>query len=151
MGLGWASPDPGFGLAIEMLGGDPGAERNIAVISQGLSGKGFTPEDAPPSLNHIQPRRSDRNEGVLDAGMGFQPLPDRPTGMTGEVVGNQVEVSRRIRPVQRLQQLQITARIACARRLRQRLPIADAQRSIHPDFGWSAVVIQGHLDAMPIG
>ena len=94
MRLGRASPDPGFGVAIEVLGGDPGHVGNVVIIGQRLSREGFAPEDAPPALNQIEPGRSHRNEGVLDARMGFQPLPDGATGVAGEVIGNQVEVPR---------------------------------------------------------
>jgi hypothetical protein len=121
-------------MAIEVLGRDPGHEGNVVVIGQRLSGKSFAPEDPPPPFNQIQPRRSDRNESVLDAGMGFQPLPDGTAGVAGEVVGNQIQVTSRIGLIQRLEQLQIATGIAGASGLGQRLPIPDAERSIDPDF-----------------
>ena len=125
MGLGRPSPDPGFGMAIEVLGGDPGHEGNVVIIGQRLSRKGFAPEDPPPALNEIEPRRSHRNEGVLDAGMGFEPLPDRPAGVAGEVIGNQVEVARRVGAVQGLKELQVPRGVARKSGLGQRVPIAD--------------------------
>jgi hypothetical protein len=111
MGLGWASPDPGCSMTIQVLGGDPGDIGNVVVIGQGLPGKGVAPEDAPPALNQIQPSRSHRDEGMLDPGMSIQPLPDRTTGVAGEVVGNQREISVRVGPVQRLEQIEIAAGI----------------------------------------
>jgi hypothetical protein len=81
MGLGWASPDPGSRVAIEVLCRDSGHVGNVMIISQRLSGEGFAPEDPPAAFNQIEPGRSDRNEGVLDAGMGFEPFPDGTTGM----------------------------------------------------------------------
>jgi len=102
MGPGRASPDPGLGVAIEMLSRAPGHISNIVIIGQRLSCEGFAPEDPPPALDQIQPRRSHWNEGVLNAGMGVEPFPDRPAGVAGQVVGDQVQVPARIGVVQRL-------------------------------------------------
>ena len=105
MALGRASPDPGFRVAIEMLGRNLGHVGDVVIIGQRLSSKGFAPEDPPPALNQIQPGRSYRNESMLDAGMGFEPLPNRTAGMAGQVIGNQVQVPGRIRVVERLEEL----------------------------------------------
>lgn len=88
MRLRWPSPDPGLGMAVEVTGGDPRDVGDVMVISQRLAREGFAPEDAPPPFDQIEPGRSHGNEGVLDAGMGLQPLPDGATGVTGEVIGN---------------------------------------------------------------
>jgi hypothetical protein len=61
----------------EVQGGDTGYEHNIVIIGQRLPSEGFTPEDAPPSLNQIQPGGSHRNEGMLDPRMGLEPFPER--------------------------------------------------------------------------
>ena len=50
---GRASPDPGFGMAVEVVGGNPGHVGDIVVVGQGLPGKGFTPEDPPPPLDQV--------------------------------------------------------------------------------------------------
>jgi hypothetical protein len=63
-------------MATRVLCGDPRHGGNIVVIGQGLSSKGFAPEDAPPTFNQVEPYGSHRNEGMLDAGMGFEPFPD---------------------------------------------------------------------------
>ncbi len=34
MRFGWASPDPGCSVAIEVLGGDPGHESNVMIIGE---------------------------------------------------------------------------------------------------------------------
>ena len=135
MGLGWSSPDPGVGVAIEVLGRDPGHVGNIVIIGQRLSREGFAPEDPPPALNQIQPRRSHRNEGMLDPRMGFEPFPDRATGVAGQVIGNQVEVPRRIGAVERLEELQIAGGVAGASGLGQRLAIADRGAPYTQTFG----------------
>jgi hypothetical protein len=129
MGLGWASPDPGLGMAIEMLRGNTGDVGDIVVIGQRLSGKGFAPKDPPPAFNQVQPGRSHRNEGVLDAGMNVEPLPDGSTGVAGEIVGNQVEVSARVRAVHGLKERQIATGVARKSGLGQRLASAWPSRT----------------------
>jgi hypothetical protein len=126
-------------------------EGNIVLIGQRLPSERLAPEDAPPPLDQIEPGRSHRDEGVLDAGMGRKPLPDRATAVTGEVIGHQVEVPSRVRAVYGLEQLEIATSIPGACRLGERLPIPDAQRPIDPDFLQSAVVVEGHFDAVPVG
>jgi hypothetical protein len=151
MRLGWASPDPGLGMTIEVLGGDTGDEGNIVLISQRLPREGLAPEDAPPSLDQIEPRGTHRNKGVLDARMGFEPLPDGTTGVAGQVIGNQVEVASRIGAVQRLEQVEVARRVAGTRGLGQRLAVADREGSIDPDLRRSPVIVEGDLDAVAIG
>jgi hypothetical protein len=150
MGLRWPPPDPRLGMAIEVVGGDTGYERNIVIIGQRLPREGFAAEDPPPPFDQIEPGGSYRNEGVLDPRMGLQPFPDRPARMAGQVVGNQVEVPARVRAVQRLEQLQIATGVACASGLGQRLSVSDAQRSLHPHLRRSPVVIERNLNPVSI-
>ena len=151
LGLGEASPDPGGGVTVQVLGGDLGHVGDIVVISQGLSSEGLAPEDPPPALNQIQPGSSHWNEGVLDLRMGFEPLPDRATAVAGQVVGNHIERAGRIGAVHHLEQIQVARGVARARCLGESMPIADAQRPIHPDVLESSVIIEWDLDAPPIG
>ena len=145
------APHPGRGMAVEVRCSDPGDVGDVVIVGQGLSSEGFAPEDPPPSLNQVQPRRSHRDEGMPDPRVGFEPVPDRTTGVAGEVVGDQVQVPGRIGAVQRLEQLQLAAGIAGASRLGQRLPIPHAQGALDPDFLWPAIVVERDLDAVPIG
>jgi hypothetical protein len=151
MGPGWATPDPGVGMAIEMLGGDPRHEGNVMIIGQRLPREGFAPEDAPPAFNEIEPGRSYRNEGMLDPRMGFEPLSDRTTGVAGQVISNQVKAASRIGAVQRLEQVEVAHRVTGARGLGQCPAVADRESPIDPDFRRSPVVIQGDLDPVPVG
>ncbi len=151
MGLGRSSPGPGCGVAIEMLRRDLGHVGNVMIIRQRLPSEGLAPEDAPPSLNQVEPGGTHRDEGVLDAGMSFQPLPDRATAMAGEVVGNQVKVPRWVGPIHGLEHLQIAGGIPGTSRLGERVPIADAEGCIDPDFLWPSVVVERDLDAVPVG
>jgi hypothetical protein len=112
MGLGRPPPDPGSGMPIEVIGGAPRDIRDIVVIGQRRPGEGFAPEDPPPPFNQIQPGRADRNEGLPNARMGFQPRADRATGVAGEVVGNQIEIPCRVGAVQRLQQVEVATGVA---------------------------------------
>jgi hypothetical protein len=65
MRLGQPSPDPGLGVAIEMLGRHTGYVGNVVIIGQGLSGESFAPKDPPPLLDQVEPRRSHRYEGMF--------------------------------------------------------------------------------------
>ena len=55
MGLERASPDPGLGMAIEMLGRDTGHVGNVVIVGQRMPSEGFAPEDGPqPSIKLSQ-------------------------------------------------------------------------------------------------
>ncbi len=79
------------------------------------------------------------------------PLPNGATAVTGEIIGNQIQVALRIRLVERLQQRKIPRGMTGERCLRQRLAISYAERAIHPPFLRSSGVVQGDFDAMARG
>ena len=83
--------------------------------------------------------------------MGFEPFPDGTTGVAGQVVGNQIQVPGRIGAVQRLEQVEVASGVAGASGLGQCPAISDREGSIHPDLGWSPVVVQWHFDPVPVG
>ena len=128
-------------MAIELRRGDARDIGDVVVVGQGLSGERFAPEDAPPPLNQIEPRGADRNEGVLDARMGFEPFPDRATAVTGEIVGDEVKIPVRIGVVKGLEQREIAAGVAGRSGLGQCLPIPDTQCPIDPDFVGAALIV----------
>jgi hypothetical protein len=43
----WASPDPGFGMAVELGGGDSGNRGDVVGVGDRDPGEGFAPEEAP--------------------------------------------------------------------------------------------------------
>lgn len=127
MRLGRPPPDPGVGVAIEVLGSGPSDEGDVMVIGQRLPGERCAPEDPPPARNQIEPGRAHWNEGLLDTGMRLQPLPDGTTGVARQVVRDEIEFAGRIGAIQRLQELQIAAGVARGSRLGERLTVADPQ------------------------
>jgi hypothetical protein len=150
MGRGWASPDPRLGASSELVRGDTGHVGNVAVIGQRLPGEGFAPRDAPPALDEVEPGGSHRNTGVPDARMCCSPVPDRATGVAGEMVGNQREVAPGIGAVQRLEQVEVACRVARGSGLGQRLTVMHRERPIAPDLLWSPVVVERSRDPVAV-
>ncbi len=71
--------------------------------------------------------------------------------MAGEVVGDDVEVARRIVGFEALKQSDVVRRVARGGASGQFLAIAHTQRSLDPGFLGTATVIQRCFDAMSIG
>jgi hypothetical protein len=94
--LGRASPHPGFGSQIELSGRDTGSLFNLLGGGLALSSQRITPEEAPPALLQVQPAGPGGDEDVLDAWMPFQPGARLQAGMTGEVIGDDQDVTRRM-------------------------------------------------------
>jgi hypothetical protein len=67
-----------------------------------LAGKRFTAEEPPPVLNEVEPGGANRDEGVLDPRMRAEPVADGATAVTGELVGDEGEISLGKGVVQRL-------------------------------------------------
>ncbi len=63
------APDPRARMTIELGGGEAGGVGDVIGAGQRDAGEGFAAEDAPPALDEVQPRRADRDEGMLDARM----------------------------------------------------------------------------------
>src|SRR5712691_5828808 len=84
----WASPDPGFGLAVEVSGGDTRDVGAVVGVGQRHAGAGCAPKNAPPAFDEIEPGGASGNEGVVDPRVGGQPVPDGTTGVAGQVIGN---------------------------------------------------------------
>jgi hypothetical protein len=82
---------------IELFGGYPRSQFDLLVVSKVLPGQGFSAEHPPPCLLQVQPGCPLRDEHLLYSRMDGQPLPDRRALMTGEVVGNEIDVSGWIR------------------------------------------------------
>jgi hypothetical protein len=87
---------------------------------------------------------------VLDPWMVRQPVPNRPPVVTGQVVGDHIEIALRVGLVEGLRQRQIASRIAGPRGPSQHPPVADTQRPIDPHRVGSPLVGQRHLDAVTV-
>src|SRR5262249_45505454 len=145
---GWAPPDPRARVAVELSSGDTGDVGDVVVVGQGLPSKGLATEEAPPPFNQIEPRRPNGNEGLGDARVVWQPVANGTTEVTGQVVGDKVQVAVGIGVVNGLQERKVARGVACGRRLSQHLPRAHAQRPVDPDLLASAVLAQRRLDAV---
>jgi hypothetical protein len=58
--------------------------------------------------------------------MDLQPFPDRETLVAGEIVGNEVNVARRVRLFDRLEQLQVALCVQRGTGERERLAVFDS-------------------------
>jgi hypothetical protein len=104
---GWAAPHPWFRFAIQLPGGDPRRLSDLVAVGEIHPGQRLPPEHTPPRLDEVQPRRSFRDERVLDPGMLLQPLSDQSTLVGLEVVGDQVDETLRDGMLYLLQQSQV--------------------------------------------
>jgi hypothetical protein len=69
-------------------------------------------------------------------------------GIPGDAVGDQIEITVRIRVFEPLQQRKVARGIACGRGLRQRLSLLRAQRAVDPNLVWTAIIVQGRFDTV---
>src|SRR5262245_1235593 len=81
-----ASPDPGRGPRVEVLGRHAGGQSDLFGVGEGLPGERLAAEEAPPAFRQIQPAGSCREGDRVHAWMLPQPLLDGPTGVAGAVV-----------------------------------------------------------------
>src|SRR4051812_38717818 len=49
----WSSPDPGFGVGVELAGGQLGGVGALGRVGEGLPGQGVPADDAPPGLLQV--------------------------------------------------------------------------------------------------
>lgn len=147
---GWTSPDPRAGVAIKLGGSDARGIRDVVVVGQGRTGERLASEEAPPPFNQIEPGGADRNEGVLNARMSRQPVLNGATGVAGEIVGNQVQVTLRIRLVEGLQQREVASGVARGCRLGEHVAVPHAECAVDPHLVGSPLIVERHLDAVPV-
>jgi hypothetical protein len=148
VGRRWASPDPGFGVAVELSRGDGGDIRDVSGVGDRHAREGFTPEEAPPALDKVEPGGARWDEGVLETRVSGQPVPDRTTAVAREIVGNEIELTLGIGLVECVQERQLAHRVAGGCGLRQDLAGAHAERAVDPHLLQSAVILQRRLDAV---
>src|SRR5258708_2584392 len=92
--LGRSAPDPGIGSPVELSGSDASGLLNLIRVGKALAGQRIATEKAPPALLQVEPARPSGNEDVMDARMPFQPGACLETVVTGEIIGDDVEVAR---------------------------------------------------------
>ncbi len=151
VGWRWAPPDPGTGAGIELVRREPCGDGQVLVIGEILAREGFAPKDAPPAFDQVEPGGAHRNgEGVHPPVLG-KPVLDGWTGVTREVIGDQIEVTGRIGLRHGGEQGQIAGGIARECRLGEDLPVLDPEGTVDPDLVGAAPVLQMGLDAVSIG
>src|SRR5262249_12983401 len=142
----WASPDPGLGPGVEMLGRHARRQVDLLGIGEGLAGEGLPAEEAPPAFLQVEPT-GPRGEGDgVDARMLPQPLLDRPAGMAGEVVADQVQLALGIGRVQPREEFQVADGVARRRGEGELVAVPHAQRPVDPHLLVAAPVVERRLD-----
>jgi hypothetical protein len=144
------APDPWASMAVELGGGQTGDVGNIVGVRHRYPREGLPPEEAPPAFDEVEPGGADGDEGVLDARMYGQPVPNGATAMAGEIVTNKVEVPLWKGVVERVQQREVSSGIARGGGLGETLPIAHAERAIDPDLVESPLIVQRRFDAVSV-
>src|SRR6266702_2645957 len=86
----------------------------------------------------------------MDTRMIKQPRAGLETRMTAEIIGDDEDLAQRIVGFNVGERGNVAFRVARSRASGQFLPITYPQRSIHPGFLGSALVVQQRFDAMPI-
>ncbi len=135
---------------IELSGGYTRGLLNLISSGKALSSEGVAPKQTPPPLLQVEPAGSSRNEDVMEARMLDQPSAGLGTVVTGEVVGDEEDVARRIVGFDSSQQANVVRRVARGGASRQFLAIAHTQCPRDPGFLRTATVIQWRFDAVPV-
>ncbi len=76
---GWATPNPGLGMGIQLPGGYAGRQGNLLAVDEGLPRQHRSPKEPPPALYQVQPASPGGNEHLVDPEMACQPLPNGTT------------------------------------------------------------------------
>src|SRR5258708_4412897 len=86
------APDPGMGARIAWAGGDARGQRTLGAIRKALASVGRAAQEAPPALDPVKPTGGDRDEDLVDARVGRQPVADGSAGVAREMVRDQPPV-----------------------------------------------------------
>ena len=149
--LGRSTPDPRFGSPVELSGRDASGLLNLIRVGKALSSQGIAAEEAPPALLQVKPASSSGSEDLMEPRMLSQPSAGLGTVMTGEVVGDDEDVTCHIVGFDVGQQRDVVRRVTRASAVGQLLVIAHAQCSIDPGLLRAATAIHERFDAVSIG
>src|SRR5262249_39387129 len=147
----WASPDPGFGPGVEVVGRHSCRQIDLLGVGKGLASERLATEEPPPTFLQVQPAGPRRERDGVHAGMLCQPLLDRPTRMAGEIVADQVQLARGIGGVQQREELEVGDGVARGRCEGHFVAVTHPQGPIDPDFLLATTVIQGRLNPVAGG
>jgi hypothetical protein len=94
--LGRTSPDPGVGPQVELRGRHTSGLFDLFGVGKALASEGIAAEEPPPALLQIEPARPGGDEDMMDAWMIDQPGAGLETVVTGEIIADDEDISRRI-------------------------------------------------------
>ncbi len=143
-------PDPGLGPSVELRRCSSSRLIHLAPIAKILPCQCLPPQQPPPALDQVEPAGFGGDKDLLDTWACRQPLPDGAALVTGQVIGDQIQLACRIGPFDGVEQRQIAHAITRRGRERQRLPVVYLHCSINPDLVKPPALLQGRLDAVPI-
>src|SRR6266496_1688039 len=149
-GRWWAAPHPRAGAGVELAGRHPGVQGDLLGSGKRLPSKGLAAKQPPPALLQVQPAGPLGDEGVLDPGVVGQPRAGAAAAVAGQVVGDHHDGPGRVGGLDGGQQLLVADRVAGRCGHRHLLPVADAQRAIHPGPLRPTAVVQQRLDPVAV-
>jgi hypothetical protein len=146
----WTAPDPRMGAAIELASRQARGEGDLGAIGETLTSVGGAAPEAPPGCDEIEPSGPDRNKDLLDTGMGSEPLADGATGVTREVVSDEIEGAIGMVAIDGAEQVQIPCGVARRHGLGEDLSITHAQRAVDPRLVVATTGDEGSFDPVAI-
>lgn len=113
-GTSRSTPHPRLGTTVQLLRRNLGRVFDLVSVCEGLSGKCLASEQTPPGLLQIQPAGTFRDKDLMHSRMRRQPLPNRLTCMTRQIVSDQIQLAFWVCGINRIQEPQITSRVTRA-------------------------------------
>src|SRR5215204_1616934 len=147
---GRATPHPRFRFAIQLSGGDSRRLIYLVAVGEVHPGESVSPEQPPPHLDEVQPRRALRDERMLYSGRIFEPLLDQGALVSFQVVGDQVDDPFRDGALYLLEQLYVALGVPGAGSEGQRLAVLYSESTEHPCLVRASTVFQGRFYAMAV-
>jgi hypothetical protein len=80
---------------VQLAGRERRRRLDLGMVGEALAGKGISAKQPPSPFDEIEPAGADGKRFLMQPGIGGKPLADRPPGVTGEVVIDQVELTDR--------------------------------------------------------
>src|SRR5258708_39362624 len=85
-----------MGAPIAWAGGDARGQRTLGAIRKALASVGRAAQEAPPALDPVKPTGGDRDEDLVDARVGRQPVADGSAGVARGMVAVPVPATRAV-------------------------------------------------------
>jgi hypothetical protein len=144
-------PHPWAGAGVELAGRDQGGQGDLLRGGKRLPRKRLAAKQPPPTLLQVQPASALGDEHLADARVVGQPGTGRVPVVAGQVIGDHHDGPVGVGGLDRGQQVLVAGRVAGRGGQGDRLPIADAQRPLHPGPLRPAAVVQWSFDPVAVG